>query len=118
MRGKSRAVWMQRWTARAAAVAAAWLSAAPRLFAQGCAMCYATAQAQDPRAARQLDLAILTLLVPSVLLFGGVLFAAFRRRERDLTRTEDPGPSQTTALRKRLPSPDAGLTPDAASPRL
>jgi hypothetical protein len=106
---------MRRWTARVAAVAAAGLAATPRALAQGCAMCYADAAAQGPRARHALDFAILTLLVPSVLLFAGVLFAAFRRRERDMARTEHPGASQTTALRRRLPSPDAGLTPDATS---
>jgi hypothetical protein len=116
--GLNRSARIRSWVARAAAVAAAGMAAAPRVLAQGCAMCYADAAAQGPRARQSLDFAILTLLVPSVLLFAGVLFAAFRRRERDLARTEDPGPSQTAALRNRLPSPDAVLTPDATSPLL
>ena len=62
-----------------AAVLAAALAAAPGVFAQGCAMCYAVAQAQDPRAARHLDYAILALLIPSVSLFAGVFIAAMRR---------------------------------------
>ncbi|HKO05740.1 MAG TPA: hypothetical protein VJW51_13375 [Candidatus Acidoferrales bacterium] len=79
-----------RHLTRFAAVTAALLAGAPRVLAQGCAMCYTEAAAQSPRAARQLDLAILTLLVPSVLMFGGVLVAAFRRRERDLAAEEQP----------------------------
>jgi len=70
------------------AVAAGMLAAAPRVLAQGCAMCYADAAAQSPRAKHQLDLAILTLLVPSVLMFAGVLIAAFRRREHDAAERE------------------------------
>jgi hypothetical protein len=70
--------------AQLAAVAAGLLAVAPEAFAKGCAMCYASAAAQSPGAARQLDIAILTLLIPSVLLFGGVLFSAFRRRDRGL----------------------------------
>jgi len=70
------------------AVFTAMLAAAPRVLAQGCAMCYADAAAQSPRARHQLDLAILTLLVPSVFMFAGVLIAAFRRRERDAAETK------------------------------
>jgi hypothetical protein len=81
-----------------AVAAAAGLGAAPRLFAQGCAMCYATAQAQDANAARLLDYAILTLLVPSVSLFAGVLIAAFRRREREMAE-ETNLLAEDTALR-------------------
>ena len=83
---------------RIAATGAALLAAAPRVLAQGCAMCYTEAAAQAPGAARQLDYAILTLLVPSVLMFGGVLFAAFRRREHDLA--EDPKPIAGRAASK------------------
>ncbi len=74
------------------AAMAATLAAAPRALAQGCAMCYADAAAQSPRARHQLDLAILTLLVPSVLMFAGVLVAAFRRRERNAAEGEELGP--------------------------
>src|SRR3989442_15224329 len=42
-------------------------------FAQGCAMCYTTAAAAGPRAARPLDLGILGLLLPPLVLFLGVL---------------------------------------------
>jgi len=74
---------MRKWLGRIVAVLAAGLVAAPRALAQGCAMCYTEAAAQSPRARHHLDLAILTLLVPSVLMFAGVLVAAFRRQERD-----------------------------------
>ena len=74
---------MVKWLRRFGAVAAAALASAPRVLAQGCAMCYADASAQSPRAKHMLDLAILTLLVPTLAMFGGVLFAAFRRREQD-----------------------------------
>ena len=76
---------MRKWLSRIGVTAAA-LAAAPRVAAQGCAMCYADAAAQSPQAKHQLDLAILTLLVPSVLMFAGVLIAAFRRQEHDDAR--------------------------------
>ena len=74
---------------RLGALAAAMLAAAPGALAQGCAMCYADAAAQSPRAKHMLDLAILTLLIPSVCMFAGVLIAAFRRRERDTAEAVD-----------------------------
>ena len=55
------------------------LSAAPA-FAQGCAMCYANASQQNDKATRALNLGILTLLTPTLALFGGVLFLARRSR--------------------------------------
>ena len=48
-------------------------------FAQGCAMCYTTAAAAGPGAARALDLGILVLLVPTLVLFVAVLGFAIRR---------------------------------------
>ena len=48
-------------------------------FAQGCAMCYTTAAAAGPGAARSLDLGILVLLVPTLVLFVSVLGFAIRR---------------------------------------
>src|SRR3989475_13081612 len=48
-------------------------------FAQGCAMCYTTAAAAGPDAARALDLGILVLLVPTLVLFVSVLGFAIRR---------------------------------------
>jgi hypothetical protein len=95
-----------------AAVAAAGLVAAPRLFAQGCAMCYATAQAQDARAARHLDYAILALLIPSVSLFAGVFIAALRRSMRDAEdelplEAAEPRPARTPPAARRAFSPES-----------
>ncbi len=99
---------MRKWLGKMGAVAAAVLAAAPRVVAQGCAMCYADASAQSPRAKHMLDLAILTLLVPSVLLFGGVLVAAFRRRARDRAYEE----GESVVVRPPRPaSPRAGNLP-------
>jgi hypothetical protein len=64
---------------------------APPAFAQGCALCYNTAASQSPEAAKQLNYAILTLLVPTLSLFCGILIFAFRRRnaEMELEREEE-----------------------------
>jgi hypothetical protein len=73
-----------RRAAQIAAGIAELLVLAPGAWAQGCAMCYANAAAQDRRAAQHLDAGILTLLIPTLLLFGGVLFTAVRRSNRAL----------------------------------
>jgi hypothetical protein len=100
---------------RIAAVGTALLAGAPRLLAQGCSMCYTEAAAQGPRAARQLNLAILTLLVPSVLMFAGVLVAAFRRREHDLATGEEVDVSGLLPPRKSVPDLRPHLAPDASA---
>ncbi len=106
---------MENWLKKTGMAAVAVLAAAPRLLAQGCVMCYADASAQSAHAKRQLDLAILTLLVPSVLLFLGVLLAAFRRRERDVDGAEQQESSDTRLPRpistrpRTLPAPNALL---------
>jgi hypothetical protein len=92
-------------------ISAAMLAAAPGALAQSCAMCYADAAAQSPRARHQLDLAILTLLVPSVSLFAGVLIAAFRRRERDAMEEENLAP----APRISIPTNHQAITPGPAT---
>src|SRR5712692_8119438 len=56
---------------------------APDALAQGCALCYNSAASQSPEAAKQLNYAILTLLIPTLSLFCGVLCLAFRRRDAD-----------------------------------
>lgn len=56
------------------------LFAACEAFAQGCAMCY-TSAAQAEDAGRSLNRGILALLVPTLLLFGGVLITAVRRAD-------------------------------------
>ena len=101
---------------RIVATGMALLAAAPAVLAQGCAMCYTEAAAQGPGAARQLNFAILTLLIPSVLMFGGVLFAAFRRREHDLPVDESQPACERVAPRKSVPESRHYLVP-GASPR-
>lgn len=64
-----------------AALFAALLVYAPAAAAQSCSMCYDSASQQGPEAARALNTAIIVLLLPSVLLFGGVLVTALRRRD-------------------------------------
>ncbi len=67
-----------RWI-RSVAVLLGALALAPRAFAQGCVLCYTSAEAAGSSAARSLDIGILVLLVPTLLLFIGVLVFAVRR---------------------------------------
>lgn len=62
-----------------ACLAAAW-TLAPEVFAQGCAMCYTTAKAQNPQGIRALNSAILVLLIPTLTLFIGVFVLLYCRR--------------------------------------
>jgi len=55
------------------------LSTARGAFAQGCALCYTTAAAAGPAAARSLDLGILALVTPALVLFLAVIFMLYRR---------------------------------------
>ena len=48
-------------------------------YAQSCALCYTTASQTSVAAQRSLDLGILTLLVPALTLFLGVIFTLYRR---------------------------------------
>jgi hypothetical protein len=48
-------------------------------FAQGCALCYTTAAAAGPAAARSIDLGILALVTPALVLFLAVMFLLYRR---------------------------------------
>jgi hypothetical protein len=59
------------------------LASAARAVAQGCALCYTTAAAAGAAAARSLDLGILVLLIPTLVLFVGVLVFAVRRAAAD-----------------------------------
>jgi len=54
------------------------------VFAQGCPMCQLAAKAQAPHAQKALDLAILILLVPPVVIMGGILICVFRFRNSSL----------------------------------
>ena len=51
------------------------------VYAQGCAMCYASAAAQSAQGIRALNLGILILLIPTVVIFGGIFLVTYRRRD-------------------------------------
>jgi len=102
-----------KWIAKFAALGIAAMAFVPGALAQSCAMCYATAQAQDARAARHLDYAILTLLIPSVSLFAAVFIAAMRRSYRAS------GESQVPVATPHSSGPDLALEfPSRPSPAL
>jgi len=48
-------------------------------YAQGCVLCYTSAAAAGPAAARSIDLGILALVTPALLLFLAVMFLLYRR---------------------------------------
>jgi hypothetical protein len=53
---------------------------APPARAQGCVMCYTSAQAADAKAKRALNDAILILITPTLFIFGTILSVAWKRR--------------------------------------
>ena len=55
------------------------LGSARGAYAQGCALCYATASAAGAAAQRSLDLGILALLAPALTLFLCVMYLLYRR---------------------------------------
>jgi len=57
----------------------AGLAAAPAAFSQGCAQCYIEASASGSHAQKSLDIGILVLLLPSLLMFIGVIVLLIRR---------------------------------------
>jgi hypothetical protein len=57
----------------------AGLAAAPAALSQGCAQCYIEASASGSHAQKSLDIGILVLLVPSLLMFAGVIVLLIRR---------------------------------------
>jgi hypothetical protein len=63
----------------AAAVFAGALGFAPGAAAQSCALCYTTASAVGSAGIRALHVGILALLIPTLLLFLGILSMVFRR---------------------------------------
>lgn len=68
------------------------LGLVPAAFAQGCALCRTMAEAQGTEGAKALNLAILILLVPTVLIFVGILLWAFRFRNQswaEQSQTDD-----------------------------
>ena len=54
-------------------------AAAPSAFAQGCPMCYRAASQAGEMAIRALNSGILVLLIPTLLMFVGILVFAVRR---------------------------------------
>jgi hypothetical protein len=61
-------------------------------FAQGCAMCYATARATPEEGQRALNRAILVMLAPplGIMVFGAnFVFRYARRRDRELLHREE-----------------------------
>jgi hypothetical protein len=55
------------------------LGFAPGAAAQSCALCYTTASAVGSAGIRALHVGILALLIPTLLLFLGILSMVFRR---------------------------------------
>jgi hypothetical protein len=52
------------------------------LYAQGCAMCYQSAAASGARFATALRHGILIMFFPPLMIFAGILLAAYRRRDQ------------------------------------
>ena len=73
--------WSWRWMRWLAVVAGAlWSSALA--YAQGCAMCYTSASAARAGAIQALRSGILILLVPALMMFGGIFIVIYRSRDR------------------------------------
>ncbi|MGH9354019.1 MAG: hypothetical protein ACRD2G_17970 [Terriglobia bacterium] len=62
-----------------AASAAILAMLAPHAAAQGCAMCYQNAAASGAKGQEALRHGILILLIPALVLFGGIFLAIYRR---------------------------------------
>lgn len=76
-------------------------SFAPAAYAQGCVMCRTSASAADEEGRKALDLAIFVLLIPTVSIFLGVFYWAFRHRNQtwvepdpDLPQSPEPLPAE------------------------
>lgn len=69
------------------AVLAGVLSVAQSAWAQGCVMCYTSASSLNKSGASALDKAIIVLWIPPAVIFFGVFFLIYRRRNvwRDQT---------------------------------
>jgi hypothetical protein len=78
---------------------------APSAQAQGCVLCYTSVAAGGPAAAQAFRWGVLTLLVPALLLFGGIFFLIFRH-----ARTA----SGTESFRAALPV--APVSPASVTP--
>jgi len=57
------------------------LAATPPMHAQGCAACKTNAAQAGPEAQRGLRRGIAVLLIPSLIIFSGVVFLAYKHRE-------------------------------------
>src|ERR1700689_2548428 len=57
----------------------AGMAVAPAAFSQGCAQCYIEASASGSHAQKSLDIGILVLLLPSLIMFIGVIVLLIRR---------------------------------------
>lgn len=77
-----------RWTTGMLA-AVAGLAAAYPAFAQGCALCYNTAAAENSRGIAALRHGILILMIPPVMIFGTVCFFTVRGRDRFNDQAEE-----------------------------
>ena len=55
--------------------------AAPAAHAQGCVLCYTSLAGAGPAAMRAFELAMLTLLIPALLLFAGVFLFIYLRAQ-------------------------------------
>ena len=53
--------------------------AAPSARAQSCVLCYTSVAGGGPQVIRAFEWGVLTLLVPVLLLFGGIFFMIYRR---------------------------------------
>jgi hypothetical protein len=93
-----------QWTIRAIATAVALAASVPA-YAQGCAMCYNTASAAKADAIQALRSGTLVLLFPVLLLFGGILWMAFRSRNR-YYQAENAEAVGAAVLAGSLPLPD------------
>lgn len=71
---------LRRLTPVAAAVVLLMFLSAEPLRAQGCSQCVTAARAQSEKGQRAINAGILTLLAPTLALFGGLFTLAWKRR--------------------------------------
>jgi hypothetical protein len=71
------------------------LGFAPGAWAQGCVLCYTSLANSGPAAMRAFEMAMFALLIPALLLFGGVFLLILRRAQ-----TKDSVPS--FSIRRKL----------------
>lgn len=69
-------------------VGTALLMAVPGAHAQGCVLCYTSLAGAGPGAMRAFEMAMLTLLIPALLLFAGVFLFIFLRARESSSSTE------------------------------